>query len=547
MNGIEIREDTRPLPHAYRRRRGQLPLLIEKGFVERPGRNRHFQAVGRPGVVASEIHRLGRRRDADGGPRRRRIVGHGKGQHRPVTAVVHHFDPHPFDSRGGVYQAAIHRMRVERHRPLVQHGQPEHIVGGGTVQHVIRNHLGEMILPEGKAVHQVLHVRLAVHRKGDAIGGHRTVHVVLAIHRLHAEIAPARQHHGGGQRITGIALRDRSGLGDKGVHGNARERIHQVVADAENPGRQIVLHPVVPSADGIHRPLRRPFAYLEVEMRPERIARVARQADHLASLHGETARRGKEVYIVALLPVPLTAHILLHLRGELAEVTVDRDIAVGVRHIDHIAIPVRLHADPVDLPVFDGEYLLALDAPGTEVDTRMETGGTELPEIGGALQYRNSERNSVILRTGTAVRQRRSDRYRSENRQPFSENNRNIHLAIFFSFLSLSRSTRPCGQAPSRHTTGRSAPERQAPLSARRHPASTAREAHRSATCFRRAPATQAFRHGPQQRLTPPLRRHPVVAGPARPPPRRHRSRSRGRGRNGRVFLSFHIPCPKAP
>lgn len=124
------------------------------------------------------------------------------------------------------------------------------------------------------------------------------------------------------------------------MHRDAHERIHQIVADTEYPGRQVIFHPVISPCNRVHRPLRGPFAYLEVEMRAERIARIARQADDFAPLYGETTRLGKKVDVVALLPVTLTAHVRLHLRNKFTEMAVDRDITVRMRHIDHIAVTV---------------------------------------------------------------------------------------------------------------------------------------------------------------------------------------------------------------
>src|SRR5699024_8528837 len=71
------------------------------------------------------------------------------------------------------------------------------------------------------------------------------------------------------------------------------------------------------------------------------------------------------------------------------------------------------------------------DASGTEIDSRMETGGTELSEIGRALQHRQLQRPPVILRI-RRYRQHRTGEPNSE-RQPYrtaSALNPSLHISF---------------------------------------------------------------------------------------------------------------------
>ena len=131
-------------------------------------------------------------------------------------------------------------------------------------------------------------------------------------------------------------------------------------------------------------------------MRPGRGARVAHLADDIALLHREFIGLETEVHAVAFGGILFLLHPAGHRLAEAEQVPVDRGRAVGMGHIDAIAVTPRRNADAGDVATFDDVDVIAHLAAYAPVHAAVEMVVPEFA-IGAGKRHGHIERPDGLL------------------------------------------------------------------------------------------------------------------------------------------------------
>ena len=158
--------------------------------------------------------------------------------------------------------------------------------------------------------------------------------------------------------------------------------IDLVQQNPANGGRYSVAHLIYALCHQIPGPSLR-VADFEMEMGPARRAGVAEKSDSLALLDGELIALGVEIdpkRTFGILPGP---HPAGDLRRKAIQVTVHGGFAVGMRHIEHIAVAGGRHPDARDVAVGNGIDRTTDPLQGLDVHPGVEMVGTDLADVAG--------------------------------------------------------------------------------------------------------------------------------------------------------------------
>ena len=327
----------------------------------------------------------------------------GESQAGAVPAVVLRLDEHlaPF-ARSGADDAAVQQRAVERRQTAIEQGQTDHLVARGELQRIVAHGVAVAGLFERKSLHAVFEIAGPVDRAAQPVDAEGVRHVVLAVAGLDQKVAVASD----GQRFLLVEpVGVRVDLPDvvalrAAVDRNAAHGVDLQVVDTLDVGRNAVLRSDDSGCDGVERPSGPVVANLEMEVRSERGAAVARSGDLLAAADREPGRVAVEVEPVRLPAVALREQVGLDGGRELRQVAVDRGRAVGMGDVERPSVSRGREENPAHVAVGRGDDRFAGGAVGLDVHSRMEMVGPHLSEVGRIVARHVAERVGVAGRVG---------------------------------------------------------------------------------------------------------------------------------------------------
>ena len=331
-------------------------------------------------------------------------AGDRKGERRAIAAVILGYDAQlpPFARRTGDKSPVAHD-RVAVQPVAFGHGEADRFVARGDLQRIAGHHVAIAGFVERIAVHPVLENRLPVHFERHAIETERIVHAVLAVGGFQHEVAQPsdRQRVGAVQAVVAPRGAPDREAAPRSGDGQPAECVHLEVVQPQQQGGDVVRNPDDAGGYRVERALGGGVAYLEMEVGPERLARVPREGDALALPHGKAAPCGVEVHTVAPLSVAFLPHIGFDVVPELREVAVNRRRAVGMGDVERPSVTRRGDQDAHYLAVGCCEHGFARHAVGFDVHAGVEVIGPHFAEIGGERPDRAADGIDVIGGVGS--------------------------------------------------------------------------------------------------------------------------------------------------
>ena len=172
--------------------------------------------------------------------------------------------------------------------------------------------------------------------------------------------------------------------------------------DAFGTGSDIVLHLLHKKRQRVDIISCCRLNHIQMQVRAERVTRVAAKGYHLPRLYRIFPRFGGNLHFPAFLFILQVFHPSGYIAHKCAEVSVDSGITVIVVHIEHISRTVR-HTDARDMPVCQSMYRLAYGSAGLEVQPTVKVIGAYLAEVTGKDNRkieRGRERCLLYVRSG---------------------------------------------------------------------------------------------------------------------------------------------------
>ena len=136
-----------------------------------------------------------------------------------------------------------------------------------------------------------------------------------------------------------------------------------------------------------------------MQMRPERVTRVARVSKHIAPFYPETARLKGYIDRKTLTAVLLGADLGINAGRKTVEMAIHCHIAIVVHHIKRTAITAILHFRPCHIAVGNHIYGLARHALCLEIEPGVKMIAAQFPEIAAQKMRKAERRDKHLIRS----------------------------------------------------------------------------------------------------------------------------------------------------